>query len=58
MRTIRSDFRTRAQGEAVLIPRLERDECPNCGEILFGPQAMRRIEGFRKKSLRRTNIMN
>ncbi len=49
IRTLRSDYRTRVRGEEVLVPKLEREECPNCGEILFGPQAMRRIEGFRKR---------
>jgi YgiT-type zinc finger domain-containing protein len=49
IRTIRSDYRTRVHGEEILVPKLEREECPNCGEILFGPQAMRRIESFRKR---------
>jgi YgiT-type zinc finger domain-containing protein len=53
IRTIRSDYRTRVRGEEVLVPSLEREECPNCGEILFGPQAMRRIESFRKKLMAR-----
>jgi YgiT-type zinc finger domain-containing protein len=51
IRTIRSDYRIRVRGEDVLVPKLERDECPNCGEILFDPEAMRRIESFRKKAV-------
>jgi YgiT-type zinc finger domain-containing protein len=47
--TIRSDYKTRVRGEEVVVPKLEREECPVCGEILFGPQAMRRIESYRKK---------
>jgi len=51
MHTIRTDYRTRVRGEEVLVPKLEREECPNCGEMLFGPQAMRRIESFRKRMM-------
>ena len=48
MRTVVGDFRTRIQGEEVIVPQLERDECPDCAEILFGPAAMRKMESYRK----------
>ena len=48
IRTVVSDYRTRVQGEEVIIRRLERDECPECGEVLFGPAAMRQMESYRK----------
>ena len=48
MRSIVGDYRTSIQGQAVVVPDLERDQCPDCGEVLFSPAAMRRMESFRK----------
>ena len=46
--TIRTDYHTRVRGEEVVVPNLERDECLDCGEVLFGPAAMRQLEHYRK----------
>ena len=48
IRTVVGDYRTRVHGEQFVIPNLERDECPECGEVLFSPEAMRRMESYRK----------
>ena len=48
MRSIVGDFRTSIQGQPVVVPDLERDQCPDCGEVLFSPAAMRRMESYRK----------
>ena len=48
IRAVVGEYRTRVQGEEVVIPQLVRDECPQCGEVLFGPEAMRRMEKYRK----------
>ncbi len=34
------------QGETYLVPSLEFHECPDCGERLYGPEAMRKIEAY------------
>lgn len=47
--TVRTDYRISVRGEEVVVPNLERDECPNCGEVLFSPAAMQRIESCRKQ---------
>jgi YgiT-type zinc finger domain-containing protein len=46
---VRGNFQTRFRGEKLVIPNLEREECPNCGEILFIPKAMRQLESQRKQ---------
>lgn len=48
IRSVVGDYRTRVQGEKVVIPDLQREECPDCGEVLFSPAAMRRMESYRK----------
>ena len=40
IRNVVDNYRTRVQGEEIVIPGLERDECPACGEVLFSPEAM------------------
>ena len=50
IRLVRGKYSTRIRGEPVTVPDLEREECPDCGEILFGPEAMRRLEGMRELS--------
>ncbi len=52
IRSVVGDYRTRVQNAEVVVPGLERDECPDCGEVLFSPAAMRRIESFRKNPVK------
>jgi YgiT-type zinc finger domain-containing protein len=47
LQKVRSDFATTVQGRSVLVPDLERQECPDCGEILFDCEAMERLESLR-----------
>lgn len=49
IKVVRSDYRTSIQGHEVVVPRLEREECPNCGEVLFDCAAMERLEALRPK---------
>jgi len=37
------------------VPQLERQECPNCGEVLFDCAAMERLEALRPKKRRRAS---
>jgi len=46
IRLVRGKYSTRVRGEPVTVDDLEREECPDCGEVLFGPEAMRRLEAF------------
>lgn len=45
----------RSQGKRYTVPDLEFYVCPNCGEKVYGPQAMRKIENhspaFRRQRL-------
>lgn len=34
------------KGRRYVVPNLEFHECPVCGERLYGPEAMRRIEAY------------
>jgi YgiT-type zinc finger domain-containing protein len=34
------------KGRRYVVPDLEFHECPVCGERLYGPEAMRRIEAY------------
>jgi YgiT-type zinc finger domain-containing protein len=49
VRTVCNDYHTVVRGEEVIVPNLEREECLDCGEVLFSPEAMRRIESYRKQ---------
>ncbi|MBN1343580.1 MAG: YgiT-type zinc finger protein [Phycisphaerae bacterium] len=44
---MRSDYTTEIQGRTVVVPELERQECPDCGEVLFDCAAMARLESLR-----------
>ena len=46
IKIVRSDYPTTVRGRRVIVPDLERQECPNCGEILFDRSAMRKIQSF------------
>jgi YgiT-type zinc finger domain-containing protein len=52
IRTVVNDYRTHVHGEEVVVPDLERHECPDCDEVLFGPAAMRRMESYRKNPVK------
>jgi YgiT-type zinc finger domain-containing protein len=45
------------QGQAYVVPDLEYHECPDCGERVYDPQAMRKIEAispaYAKKRIRK-----
>jgi YgiT-type zinc finger domain-containing protein len=46
IRTIRSDYPATVRGRQVVIPDLERQECPVCGEVLFDRAAMKKIQSY------------
>ena len=48
-----TDFRGRIGTRIVSLPKLERHECPACGEILFGYDSMKRIEESRPRKSHR-----
>ncbi len=54
---VKRDLREEYEGEAYVVRALEFQECPVCGERLFGPDAMRRIEevspAYSKRGARR-----
>lgn len=47
IQVIRSDYATKVQGREVVVPDLERQECSDCGEVLFDCAAMERLESLR-----------
>jgi YgiT-type zinc finger domain-containing protein len=49
LKLVHSDYSTRVQGRAVVVPDLERQECPNCGEVLFDCAAMERLDALRTR---------
>ena len=53
------NWRGEVNGKPYLVPNLEFYECPDCGECLFDPDAMRTIEGYspafaKRRRLKRT----
>lgn len=46
IRKVKRDWTDSFQGESYLVPALEFHECPDCGERLYGPEAMRKIEAY------------
>ncbi|MGH7176594.1 MAG: YgiT-type zinc finger protein [Tepidisphaeraceae bacterium] len=44
IRRQRSDFPMRFGSRRVVVPELERQECPVCGEVLFDRDAMKKIQ--------------
>jgi YgiT-type zinc finger domain-containing protein len=55
IKVVHSDYVARVGGHEVVVPRLERQECPNCGEVLFDCAAMERLEALRPKNRRRAS---
>jgi YgiT-type zinc finger domain-containing protein len=48
IRIKRDDYRITRAGCSIVVPKLPRHECPNCGEVLLGYDAMKRVEDARK----------
>jgi len=46
---VRRDYRGNFQGKPYVARGVRFHECPSCGEKLFGPEAMKRIEEARPK---------
>ena len=44
IKRIRKNLRRAFQGQSYIVPNLEFEECPDCGERLFDHDAMRKIE--------------
>ena len=44
IRRVRKSLRRTWRGTAYVVPNLEFEECPDCGERLFDHEAMRKIE--------------
>jgi YgiT-type zinc finger domain-containing protein len=44
LKKVRRDFSNEFQGQKYTVPDLDFYECVNCGERIYDPQAMRRIE--------------
>jgi YgiT-type zinc finger domain-containing protein len=44
IRRVRRNWRDTFQGETYVVPNLEFEECPDCGERLYDRDAMRKIE--------------
>jgi YgiT-type zinc finger domain-containing protein len=47
IKRVRSDYVLKMGAKTIRIPRLERHECPNCGEKFFDYDATKRIEAAR-----------
>ena len=44
IKLVRRDWQDSAAGETYTVRGLEFHECPDCGEKLYSPEAMRKIE--------------
>ena len=44
LKKVRRDFAGEIQGQKYTVPDLEFYECADCGERIYDPQAMRKIE--------------
>ena len=44
---VRSDYTLKANRHLLVVPKLERYECPSCGEVLFDYDGIKRIEEAR-----------
>jgi YgiT-type zinc finger domain-containing protein len=56
IRRVVADYRGNFRGKPYIARGVEHHECPNCGEKLFGPEAMRRIESSRPPHKRKTRV--
>ena len=55
IKVVHGDYRTTARGKPIVVRDVKRHECPVCGEILLGYEAMKSIEArrFAKRKERR-----
>ncbi len=57
IKKVKRNWTSKLQGQTYTVPALEFYECPNCGERVYEPQAMRKIEAhfpvFSKKATRK-----
>jgi len=44
IKRLKRDWVDEFKGETYIVPALEFHECPDCGERVYDPQAMRKIE--------------
>lgn len=49
IRQVMRDIASRRGGTPYVAREIEVDECPNCGEVLFSPEALKRISAQRPK---------
>jgi YgiT-type zinc finger domain-containing protein len=47
IRRVKRDIESRRGGRPFVAHGIEIEECPNCGERLFGPEALEQIEAQR-----------
>lgn len=46
LRLVKRDQPREVKGQAYVVPELEFHECPVCGEQIYSPEAMRKIEAY------------
>ncbi|MCI0611529.1 YgiT-type zinc finger protein [bacterium] len=46
VKRVKRDWTDQFNGEVYTVPNLEFHECPACGEMIYDPQAMRKIEAY------------
>jgi len=50
IKKVRRNWRGEARGQAYVVPNLQFYECPSCGERVYDPEAMDKIEAHRPAS--------
>lgn len=53
IRKVRRKWIGESQGKKYTVPALEYYICPNCGEKVYGPQAIRKIEAYSPTFIRK-----
>ena len=46
IKAVKRDLKRAVRGVAYTVPALEFEECPACGEKVFYPEAMRKIQAY------------
>ncbi|MBM4018169.1 MAG: YgiT-type zinc finger protein [Planctomycetes bacterium] len=49
LRLLRSALKTKVEGRVATVPAVERQQCSDCGEVVFDCAAMERLESYRRK---------
>ena len=49
IKRVRRTVTRQARGKRYTVPQLTFHECPNCGEQVYCPEAMEKIEAYRPK---------